>query len=378
MCLFSVRFPYDRKYGDRMQLKYIVLRIAIIIFWLGVIFAFVTQATFFKSASGNSINICVEGMFDLQWIARFEKETGIQVNISYYESNEELLVKLLTTHDHGYDLIIPSDYTVHILRKKGMLKKIDKDKLLFYKQLNPVLMGHYFDRNNEYSVPFEWSVYGLGINKSCSHGPILDDSWALVFDKKYIDSHKIMMTNDPLVAVPLAAFYLFGTMDTLTKEDMGTIERLLRKQHASVEAYTDFRASYYLASKNACIAVCPSSYILKSMRAYKHLDFIMPREGSLLTIESFALPSQSNKEDLVYAFMNFMMKPESVIHSYEHIGFFPATMDALDQLNLDPHVRPLLTLSKKEFERFHLVRFDVLKRVLTDFELQDLWVRVKA
>ncbi len=354
-------------------------RMAAILFWFCVIFTFVARSSFWLRSDRKSINVCAwSGMFDLQWIARFEKETGIHVNISYYESNDELLVKLRTTKAHGYDLIVPSDYAVRILSKNGMLKKLDKGKLDFYQHLNPILMGHYFDKNNEYTIPFEWSVYGLGINKSCYVDGIEDESWGLIFKKKLIDFRKMMMTNDPLIAIPIAAFYLYGTMDNLSRENIEIIKKLLKDQHSLVEAYTDFRASYYLASKNACIAVCSSSSILKAMREYKHLDFIIPREGSLVTIESFALPATSTKDDLVYTCMNYMMKPESVAHSYEQIGFFPSTTDVLDRLSVEPQVRALLTMSKKEFERFHLLRFDLLKQTMTNFELQDLWVQVKA
>lgn len=356
-----------------------MLRAAAIVFWFCAIVTFIATSTFFHRANRKSINVCAwSGMFDLQWVARFEKETGIKVNISYYESNEELLVKLQATSSHGYDLIVPSDYAVRILSRHGMLKELDKNKLDFYKHLNPILMGHYFDPDNAYTVPFEWAVYGLGINTCCYPNGIEHESWGLIFKRKLIDTHKIMMTNDPLIAIPIAAFYLFGTMDNLTSERMHAIKRLLKEQRPLVEAYTDFRASYYLASKNACIAVCSSSAMLKAMREYKHLDFIIPKEGSLVTIESFALPFTSTKDDLVYAFMNYMMRPESVVHSYEHIGFFPATTNVLDQISTEPYVRKLLTMSKNQFERFHFMRFDMLKQVLTNFELQDLWVQVKT
>lgn len=362
-----------------MNLAQFILRFAAIVFWTLLIFTFVASSHVWHRPSRKSINVCAwAGMFDLQWIARFEKETGIHVNISYYESNDELLVKLQTTKKHGYDLIVPSDYAVQILSKKKMLKKLDKERLHFLTHLNPLLMGHYFDPLNEYTVPFEWAVYGLGINKTCYEEPIADATWGLIFKKKLIGSRKIMMTNDPLIAIPIAAFYLYGTLNDLSAERMGAIKKLLKEQHPLVEAYTDFRASYYLASKNACVAVCSSSSILKAMREHQHLDFIIPREGSLLTIESFAIPVTSAKDELVYAFMNYMMRPESVEHSYEEMGFFPSTTNVLDRLSINPQVRAFLGMSKKEFERFHLLRFDYLKKVLSNFELQNLWVQVKA
>ena len=50
-------------------------------------------------------------------LKHLSRQTGIKVNISYYESNEELLLKL-KYYRHGYDLIVPSDYTVYLLRQQ--------------------------------------------------------------------------------------------------------------------------------------------------------------------------------------------------------------------------------------------------------------------
>ena len=50
-------------------------------------------------------------MLDEVMIKKFEEETGIHVNISYFDNNDELLIKMRATQDAGYDLIIPSDHT---------------------------------------------------------------------------------------------------------------------------------------------------------------------------------------------------------------------------------------------------------------------------
>ena len=58
-------------------------------------------------------------------IAQFEKETGIKVNLSEYDSNETLYAKLRADPNIGYDIIIPSSYYVDRMRQEGMLQTID-------------------------------------------------------------------------------------------------------------------------------------------------------------------------------------------------------------------------------------------------------------
>ena len=135
-------------------------------FWIVIFFVFLFAPRIVLNVrSSNSINICIwSGIVDPQLFKNFEKETGIHVNVSYFEGNEELLVKLLATKGKGYDMISPSDYVVDFLRKNNLLQRLDKSKLDFYDALNPKMIGHYYDPKNEYSVPSEWYIMGLGIN----------------------------------------------------------------------------------------------------------------------------------------------------------------------------------------------------------------------
>src|ERR1700722_18720735 len=122
----------------------------------------------------------------------------MKVHLSYYSSHEELLVKFKATQGKGYDMIIPSDYAVGALAQTGLLKEIDKNRLPFWKEIDPLLLGHSFDPHNRYSIPFSWEVFGLGIDKE-TFIPPSEPSWRWIFDEKLI-SYRILMINDPIEA----------------------------------------------------------------------------------------------------------------------------------------------------------------------------------
>ena len=54
----------------------------------------------------------------------FQKKTGISVKEVYFQSNEEMLAKL-RAGAKGYDVIVPSDYMVHIMIKSKLLEPLD-------------------------------------------------------------------------------------------------------------------------------------------------------------------------------------------------------------------------------------------------------------
>lgn len=356
----------------------LLVRSLMMLTWVVLIFLFLYLFDLWTSRSETkSINVfCWSGMFDIKYIAEFEKRSGIKVKFSYFESNDELLVKLRATKGYGYDLIIPGDYAVHVLVKENFLTPLDKTKIGNFKNINPLLLAHYFDPDNRYSIPAEWGVFGLGIDKDLFSKPP-EPTWGLVFDPGLITS-KIVMANDPLVAIPLAAFYLFGSIENLTVDKLEKIKELLLRQRPFVEAYTEFRPDYYLATKNCAVAVSSSSYMWRSMRQYGNLDFIIPKEGSLITIENYAIPRTSQKEDLVYEFINFMLEPETVAHHFEELALFPVTVDVLQFIKLTGPIRHLLTLSPAEFKKFSFLRLDQFKEPVNEQYLQDLWVMVKS
>ena len=116
-------------------MKKIFIRSGIILFWLCLIFCALYWPKWkILKYDQNTINVFVWGdILEPSIVSDFEKETGIKLNLSYYSSNEELIVKLKATRGEGYDLVIPSDYAVNILIKEDLLKKLNKEKFAYWK-----------------------------------------------------------------------------------------------------------------------------------------------------------------------------------------------------------------------------------------------------
>ena len=70
-----------------------------------------------------------------QMLDDFTTKFGIKVNYDTYSSNEEMLAKLQAGAS-GYDVIIPSDYTVAIMIKQDMLEPIDVTQLKNFGKLD--------------------------------------------------------------------------------------------------------------------------------------------------------------------------------------------------------------------------------------------------
>lgn len=354
------------------------IKALIVVLWIGILGAFLFLPSYIASElSDKTLNIFTwSGLFDSKVLQEFEKQTGIRVNLSYYDSNEELLVKLRATKGIGYDIIIPSDYMVDILRKEGLLKKLNHARVPAFGNINPHLMHHYFDPENEYSIPYEWSIFGFGIDTDFFQNKIKPTMWAHIFDPSML-YFKFVMPNDALLSIPFAAYYKYKSIASMDKEKLAVIRKILIEQRPWVLAYIDARADYLLATKNCPLVVSSSSYIARSMQEHKFIDFVIPKEGTILTIENIAALKNSKKDAMIYAFIDFIYRPEIVKEHFESHLFFPALKTVYPDLEIAKSIRDLIELPESVFKTCDFFKIDSLKNGLGEQDLQYLWLSIK-
>src|SRR5439155_9460784 len=115
-----------------------------------------------------------------------------RVQFDLYDSIEALLAKLQAGNT-GYDVVVPSDYAVHIAINRGLLSPIDKNKLPNFEQnLDPQFLNKSFDPGNRHSVPYIWGTTRIGYRKDFIQEPV--GSWRILWKEKY--KNKIVMLDD--------------------------------------------------------------------------------------------------------------------------------------------------------------------------------------
>ncbi len=318
-----------------------------------------------------SINVLVWGqVLDKEFLSDFETETGIRVNMSYFESNEELLAKLHSTESHDYDLIMPSDWAVELLIKDGLVKKLDCDKITVWNDIYPTLCHHYFDPHNEYTIPYFWSLMGLGINSSYWDGVSVPQTWGLIFDERIMPK-RIGMIENARAIILIAALYLFGEIRPLSDDEINKIKKLLIKQKPYVGIYTDSRSEYILASGAVPVGVTLSGDLLKVMKRFDTIDFVIPKEGAFAVIDSFAITTTSEKDELIYPFLNYLFRPDIVEKYVEKFDFFPAI-----QLPMQHDNDRLARLNEPTQDLFKNIHF--FKDVISKDAVNDILITLKT
>ena len=119
----------------------------------------------FAAAEELRIFIWSEYMDEVRMPAEFEKLTGIQVRLDFYESNEEMMAKLQTGGVGQYDIVVPSDFIMPSLINLKLLQPLDHALIPNLKNLGAKFKTLPFDTGNRYSTGYQWGTIGLMYRK---------------------------------------------------------------------------------------------------------------------------------------------------------------------------------------------------------------------
>ncbi len=252
-------------------------------------------------------------------VERFEKETGAKVVQSFYSDNSELMAKI-TGGAKGYDVLVPTSNYVSDLAKGGFLQPIDKSKLPNLKNISPAYLDTEFDPENQYSVPYAYSVTMLGYNdKKMEELGITVDSWNVIFDPKILEKVKgrvtVLDSPDELMAAALK--YLGYSVNDRDPQHWEEAKQVILK---AKPYWAAFKASGYielLAAGDIWIAHGYSVDIfqadLGAQQAGKdfHVKHAMPKEGAVLALDAMVVPKDAPRPDLAFKFIDFMLQGQN-------------------------------------------------------------------
>ncbi len=352
-----------------MNVIRITTRLAMVCAMFGALFLFLQFPQYMdRFKAGKSINVLAwPNVIDSEYLKEFERKTGITVNLSYFENYEELVVKMRSGAS-DYDLVMASDYSLQLLIDEEVVKPLDQSKLHFLKDINPLLLNLPHDPNNTYSIPYSWEIFGIGIDADAYKDGLPQASWKLLFDEN-ISPARVGMLDDAREIVSIAALYLFGkNKNALTVDDLKKIQTLLLEQKKRVVMYTDLRTDYLLVSQSAPVVLGLSSDLFHAMRKYKNIQFLIPQEGSFLLLDTLMIPAATKKDELAYAFLNYLYQPHIVKAYADRYNFFPALQGIVaneDRYQMSP--------TKSLFNRLRFFSYDI-----PEAALRDLWIALKS
>lgn len=274
-----------------------------------------------KTISTGSLKVYNWGEYmDPQVLELFEKETGISVTYDEYETNEAMY-PIIAKGAADYDLICPSDYMIQKMSDEGLLEPINWSRIPNAKNIDDQYFefARGYDENNTYSMPYLWGTVGILYNKKMVKGPI--DSWGVLWDTRYQDD--ILMQKSVRDAFGVALKYLGYSLNTTDEAQLDEAkQKLLEQKHSGVvQAYVVDEVRDKMIAGEAAMGVIYSGEALTCMEENEDLAYVIPKEGSNLWMDNFAIVKGAKNKENAEKFLNFLCRPEIMKMNFEYITY---------------------------------------------------------
>ncbi|MAM59543.1 MAG: ABC transporter substrate-binding protein [Salinicola sp.] len=245
-------------------------------------------------------------------ITAFEQKYDVEVVQNYYNSLPEMFAKLNAGGASQYDIIVPSNYYVPRLIQTGLVQKLDRSKLPNFANVKAQFQDPSFDPGSTYSAPYQWGTTGIVYNTDTF--PDAPRSWSLMFDPEVNADYPFAIMGDGQVAMGAACASLGKAYDCDDLDSWRDAAKLMieTKHRDNFSGFSDGTpALQQLARGVTHVGMSYNGdYLLyksEDPETFAHLDFMIPKEGAEMWVDSMMIPSQAPHPDLAHKFIDFIL-----------------------------------------------------------------------
>lgn len=283
-----------------------------------------------NSGENGTINVFNWGEYiDESLIKDFEKETGIKVNYSTYDTNE-IMYQKVKTNPGTYDIVIPSDYMVEKMIQEDLLEKIDFNNIPNYQYIDEKFKNLSYDPTNEYSVPYTWGTVGIVYDTTVVDEPVT--SWDILWDSKYKDN--VYMYNSLRDSLAITLVKNGYSLNSTNPDEINIAKEDLLKQltlTAPIYVIDEVRDNMISGEKALAVAYSgDASYIISQN---PDMAYVIPDEGSNKWFDALAIPKGAKNKAGAEAFINFLCDPENAKTNIEYIEYSTPNSGAFELLD---------------------------------------------
>ena len=279
--------------------------------------------------------------------AWYKEQTGEDIRIIYqvFDINEIMLTKIERGQE-DFDLVCPSEYIIERMLKKDLLLPINRNfgktpdyipNISPYIQKELEKISQPGRHTNDYVVPYMWGTAGILYNKKFK---TLEEvsSWGCLWDA--VNRGKILMKDSYRDAYGTAIIYAHARQ---LADSTITVEQLMNDN--SPEAIT--LAEQYLKDLKPNIAGWEADFGKEMMTKNKawlnltwsgdavwaieeaeavdvDLDYVVPREGSNIWYDGWAIPKYARNVKAASYFINYLCQPDIALRNMDAIGYVSA------------------------------------------------------
>jgi len=294
----------------------------------------------------------------------FEREFGVTVHYDTFESSEEMVAKLQAGAS-GYDLVVPSTYTLTPLVAGGLIAPLSTAHLPNLGNLAPHFRKLPHDPEDRYTVPWQWGMTGIAWRSDLVREP--PESWEIFLRAGL--AGKMTMLDDMRDALGCFLRLRGHSLNSVDPAELAAAkaDALAAKPH--LKAYLSAPVKGQLIAGDVWLAQLWNGDAAQAAREEPAIRWALPKEGGTLWIDSLVVPATAPHPRAAHEFINYTLRPEVAARIAEATGYGTPNQAAMPLM-----AHPVPYPSSNE-----LARLEIQQDLGRASELWDrIWTEVKT
>jgi spermidine/putrescine transport system substrate-binding protein len=250
-------------------------------------------------------------------IKKFEEQYKVKVTLDSYDSNETMLSKVRAGNS-GYDIVVPSDYTVKIMVDDGLLEKTEPASMENGKNIDPRFLNVYWDDGRHYSVPWQFGKTNFVVDTAKYKGDI--DTLAILFNPPDELKGQINILDDLNSVMHAAERYVGVPRCSADKADLKKVSDALMTAKPFWKTF-----SYDTNAKmNAGDVIATQTWNGMAYRIRQKMPtvkFAYPKEGVEGWMDNVSVLKGAKNIENAKLFQNFIMDPQNAAMISNFAGY---------------------------------------------------------
>jgi putrescine transport system substrate-binding protein len=253
---------------------------------------------------------------------------------------------MLTGHT-GFDVVVPSAAYFQRQIRSGAYLPLDKKQLANLTDLDPLLTSRaaLYDAGNTYGVVNTWGTFGIGYNETMAARALPNvpfNTWRLIFDPALAAKFAkcgINILDNSAAVVRLMLNYMGRNPNAPNPQDLADVGTALTAIRPYIRTIDSSNYIEALANGDICIALGYNGDVTQARNRARDakngikIEYVVPREGSLLWFTLLAIPKDAPHVVNAHRFIDYVMEPRVMANISNSTGFANASTAALPLLD---------------------------------------------
>jgi spermidine/putrescine transport system substrate-binding protein len=261
---------------------------------------------------------------------RFTEKTGIEIVADVYDSNETMETKIRTGGGDQYSLVYPSDYMVRQMVESNLLLKLDTAKLTGLENIMPRWKDPTYDPGSAHSIPFNWGTTGLIYNTDLVK--TAPEDWNYLWENREQLSGKITLLDDMRETFGMVLKSLGYSYNATDPAQLEAAHQKLLDLKPNLAGFKTYGWEDQLVGGD--LAICMTFSLLGNTLVTENskLNYVIPKSGSSIWTDTIAIPAKAPNPDAAYAWINFMLEPETAAFAAQELKLGTPNQAAFERL----------------------------------------------